>query len=853
MSRNDTGLLRTAIDRLSDLQIRRPFVPIVLVAIVTVFFGYFASKLELRTRYEALLPESQPSVIELNRVQSRTAAAQMVLILLEGDDRAANRAMGDAMIPALMALGPDTISSAEDGIHEARKFIEPRAGLFLDRADLEKLKADVDARWDYEVTKESGFLLDEDAPQPPALDGPTLKKRFEDKLHKRASGRTVDSYPDGYYESKDGKALVVAARSPIPGGDLAKIGPALDRIHAAVDQVKASNPAFAKIKVGYAGDMPTGYIEYGVAKNDLLSVGAEGIALVLLVVALYFMRLRAILVMGITILTGLVWTFGLTQLVIGHLNIATGFLVSIVAGNGINVGILYQSRYFEERRKGVAAPLALRTSVLATWQPTVIAAVAAAASYGSLLVTDFRAFRQFGFIAASGMLLCWVVKTLMVPPLLILLDGKRVVDPTKETGALGKLRASGVAYGRVMAAIVPRAPRLFVAAGLLVAAVGAVASVEYIRRDPMDYDLGNVQNDRSQTMELHRVWDVVNEVLGGGHGAMVVLTDTPEEARELSDKLLARWDAAPENEKPFVAVHSLWAFVPSDQEAKLPTLMALSERLQRAHERGFVSEADWKDLGPMMPPPDLKPYGLADLPAGMASPFSENDGTRGTLVLIEPEANSGDDLHYLLRYSDSFRETKLDSGKTVRGSGRAIVFSDILRAVVLDIPKAVSLSLAMTLLAVFITFRRGSYSATVLLALIMGVGGIGAFLFFSGVKLNFLNFAALPITFGIGVDYAINIIQRYRDDGGKDILSALKTTGGAVVLCSLTTTLGYVALIGSHNKGIRNLGVVAVVGEISCLLAAVLALPALWLLVERRAAKRAASGAPATDAPKADA
>ena len=29
------------------------------------------------------------------------------------------------------------------------------------------------------------------------------------------------------------------------------------------------------------------------------------------------------------------------------------------------------------------------------------------------------------------------------------------------------------------------------------------------------------------------------------------------------------------------------------------------------------------------------------------------------------------------------------------------------------------------------------------------------------VKLNFLNFIALPITFGIGVDYSVNVVQRY--------------------------------------------------------------------------------------------
>ncbi len=118
-------------------------------------------------------------------------------------------------------------------------------------------------------------------------------------------------------------------------------------------------------------------------------------------------------------------------------------------------------------------------------------------------------------------------------------------------------------------------------------------------------------------------------------------------------------------------------------------------------------------------------------------------------------------------------------------------------------------------------------------ALAVGVSGEALFLYFADVKLNFMNFAALPITFGIGVDYAVNVVQRYRADGSRDILDTLRSTGGAVVLCSLTTMLGYLALLGSHNRAIRSLGTIAVMGEVSCLLAAVTVLPALWLIIER--------------------
>lgn len=848
-------MVKKLIERLNELQVRSPWTPLLFGVLITIFFGFCASRLELRTQYDALLPESEASVQELHRVQERTASAQTVLILLEGPDHLALRAMGDAIVPKLLALGPETIGSAEDGIQDARAFLAPRAGLFLEPKELLQLRDDVNARWDYEVAKEEGILLDDTGP-PVTVDD--IEKRFrkktggsgtgdkggkDDKADQGDKDKTEERYPDGYYEKKDGTALVIQARSPIPGGDLAKTGPALQAVREAVASVQASRPEFAAIRVGYAGDMPQGFIEYDRIQKDLLSVGATGIGLILGAVLLYFMRLRALFVMGVTIAVALVWTLGLTQLVIGHLNVATGFLPSIIAGNGVNVGILYQSRYFEERRGGLGVVDSLRTSVFATWQPTVIAALASAASYVSLLSTNFGTFRQFGFIAASGMLFCWVVKTLMVPPLLLVLERRRPIDDSKDGPLLSRIRRFGMGYGRIFAWIVPKAPVLLIAIGVVVVVSGSVAAVSYVRRDPMEYDMGKLGNDPSHDAEIDRVWSRVFEVMGSGPGGVVVLADTPEDARSLEKKLKTDWDAAPEGQKPFAAVHTLWSMVADDQAERIPVLHGMGDRLERARAKGYISDADWKKIKDGIPPHDLRPYGIADLPESLARPFSERDGTRGRLAVIESEPDKSGDLRYLIRYSNSFRETRLPNGKIVRGSGRDVIFADVLQAVVHDIPRAVSLSLGLTILTVLVTFRRGGWHAlSVLFALLVGVAGEMLFLYFADVKINFLNFSALPITFGIGVDYAVNVAQRYRADGSRDILAALRTTGGAVVLCSLTTMLGYLALVGSLNRGIRSLGVIAVVGEVSCLLAAVLVLPALWLLVERLRAKAPPAG-----------
>src|SRR5262249_2195241 len=157
------------------------------------------------------------------------------------------------------------------------------------------------------------------------------------------------------------------------------------------------------------------------------------------------------------------------------------------------------------------------------------------------------------------------------------------------------------------------------------------------------------------------------------------------------------------------------------------------------------------------PPEGLRAFGVDDLPEDLARPFTERDGTRGRLVLIEPTAGRSDaDLHYLLRWADSFRETRLPNGDVVRGSGRAVIFADMLESVVRDIPKCVGLSLGMTVLAVLLVFRRGASAAAVLAALGVGVGWVALVMAMTHARVHFFNFIALPVTFGIGVDYAVN-------------------------------------------------------------------------------------------------
>jgi hypothetical protein len=117
--------------------------------------------------------------------------------------------------------------------------------------------------------------------------------------------------------------------------------------------------------------------------------------------------------------------------------------------------------------------------------------------------------------------------------------------------------------------------------------------------------------------------------------------------------------------------------------------------------------------------------------------------------------------------------------------------------------------------------------------LMLGISAI------AGLKVNFLDFVALPITIGIGIEYAVNIVTRARQEGLDHGREVIGSTGGAVVLCSYTTTVGYGSLLLSQNLGIRSFGIAAMLGEITCLVVALFLAPALLSLSSSRRASSA--------------
>jgi predicted RND superfamily exporter protein len=144
-----------------------------------------------------------------------------------------------------------------------------------------------------------------------------------------------------------------------------------------------------------------------------------------------------------------------------------------------------------------------------------------------------------------------------------------------------------------------------------------------------------------------------------------------------------------------------------------------------------------------------------------------------------------------------------------------------------DGPKTSAVAFGGVVIVVLFLLRTSQSTLLVTSSLLLGVLWLAGAMMALRIKINFANFIAYPITFGIGVDYAVNVASRWELDGQRSIADAVRTTGGAVTLCSLTTIIGYSSLLIAENRALFLFGLLAVLGELSCLTAATVAMPAL--------------------------
>jgi predicted RND superfamily exporter protein len=800
----------TGVKRYATWIDRHAILVLLVSVIVAVLGGMLAARLPLQSDLTSLLPSSQSSVRELKAISKRARPFGTVQIAIESKDAARTAAASDALAKAIdTTVDPALMAqfSRDDGPRD--RYAWKNRFLFADYQDL------VDARQSLEDRIKNAKLeanplfisLDDEKPDADRLE--ELEKKLTD-LEERATHPPARA-------SKDGHLRVFVIQTTFSASDTG-------HAHALVTGLKKSIAAtradFEDVSFDMTGNVIMGMHEHdsvldGMTMSLALTVLLCGLALVA-----YYRSGRVVLAMLLALGVGVSATFAIAWATVGHLNVMTAFLFAIVVGNGINASLIFVARYLEDLRADADHRSALATSIKGALPGTLGAAATAAVAYGSLLITDFRGFREFGAIAGIGMVVTWITTFTTLPALLSVLSrrGLRPKSPPK----LGDWLARALPQRRVAPALV--------FAGLLTTVAIAISAV-YIKRDPFTHDWRDLQSSTPAINRAHRLNAHIKEGLGGRSDLagqayqLVIAVGHRDDVGPIVASLRAANEKVPAEKRWMNDVFSMEDMLPSRQDEKLAILAEIRSLIDNPDLQASLSDEDKARLAKVRPPDGLRPVRDDEVPAELAWPFIERDGSRGRLIIVRGAARLNSfDVDDRLEFAARARELKLPPDALL--ASESLVVADIIDVMEQDAPRMILFALLGSILAVVLFVGRHRHGMITIASGFAGVLVMVAACAVAGLRVHFLDLIALPITIGIGIDYAVNVAARDRQEGDRGIGHVLKTTGGAVLLCSFTTAVGYGTLLLSANGGIRAFGLAALIGELACVTVALIAAPA---------------------------
>lgn len=511
-----------------------------------------------------------------------------------------------------------------------------------------------------------------------------------------------------------------------------------------------------------------------------------GVALLIIMAVQYwsFRSLQGMLLPMVTSILSLIWSLGLMGLLDVHLdpiNTTTPILVlAVAAGHAVQILKRYYEEYDRQLLMGTRPHEANRAAVVESMVrvgPVMLTAGSiAAVSFFSLVGTGVPMVQHFGVFAGCGVLATMVLELTLVPALRSLLRPPHRQEAARErkTGILDNFllaMANNLAGGR--------APLIVIGGLLLLLAAGA--GMTQLRVD------NNFKLYHAPTSKVRTDDAVLNRTFGGTN-SIQFLIQTPS-ADGIKDPAVLNGMA------------KLQSFLQSQEDAgKTQSLADLVKRMNQAmhsDDPGYHVIPDSRDLVAQY----LLLYSLSGDPQDFDS-FVDNDYRRAS-VWVYLKNDSTTDAESLaqkvLPLIPQFFpvEVKVEMGG---GLAELIALNDV---IVQDKMR----NMAQMVLVVFVlgalAFRSvvaGAFVVTPLLAVIVANFGIMGWL---GTPLDITAMTSAAMGIGIGADYEIYLLYRFREELARsgNVLTATResmlTSGKAIMFVALSIIGGYSVLQAS--------------------------------------------------------
>jgi predicted RND superfamily exporter protein len=759
--------------------------------------AYFAAQLRLQTDLADLLPRDYVSVRELNRIKEQVGGIGPLLIVITGDDL-------DQVVRFVLVLADSLERSPRItavGRGKNAEFLSRNRLLYMELADLQSLHQRLADRVEAEKLRLSPLYVALDDEEEPGLDLSDLKARY--------SRYDLQGVERDYYltEEKNGVILrVYPAGVATDPRFTRQLLTGIDRTIAAIDPSRY-DPSIAW---SFQGSFRNTATQYDAVKKDLAFTSLYSYVGVLLLIALYFRQVLAAACIGLPLLMGLSWTFGVTYLIVGNLNQITAGLFAVLSGLGIDYGIHVFARYREARRRQLDVQAALEETLTNTGRSLTASAVTTAVAFYSLLATDSRGFQEFGFIVGTGILLSLVAMLSVAPACIVLAE------------RLGLMRLQG---RTVPPHLLRRGRYPWPGVTLALAAVATLYALRHLPDLEFEYDFQKLQPAAPPSLQKA----TLPEDLRDSRSPAVILTEGRAQADEVVHAVgKVKTDHGPAS--TIRSVKSVYSYLPADQPEKLQLLGRIGDLL--TGNLGLLSEGQRAQVDSLRQFLDVRELALTDLPRDMTVGFTGKDGRILDFVIVNAAVPLRDGRN-AMAFADEVAEIRTPAGRVYHASSSNIIFAEMLRYMLEDGALALGLTLVVVSLVLWADLRRPMDALLALSPLLLALLWATGLMYVFEIRLNLYNMIAFPTVVGMGVDNGVHLLHRYREAGPGSLRLVLRTTGMTLGATSVANMVGFFGCLSANHPALTSISVMALIGMSCCLIASWTLLPALLQVRER--------------------
>jgi hypothetical protein len=538
-------------------------------------------------------------------------------------------------------------------------------------------------------------------------------------------------------------------------------------------------------------------------QNDMRKLMPFALLIMLIFLYLCFRQLRGVILPFLVVLMSIIISMGLIAVLDWKIYLITVILPMSLIAIANDYGIHIIAHYQEEKKIDYRASerSLIKRVISSMGAPIITAGITTIAGMLCLSSHIMIPARELGFLAAAGIAFALLASITFIPAVMVILPAAKKYDSKhkiKESG-LEKILNSIAAY-------VSKSPEIIVIVFSLTIIVVSLG----IFNLKVDTNPVNYFKERS---EVVKSTEAANNYFGGANTISVMaegdMTD-PMTMKKISD-----FEQKLKGHKNIGEVNAISKII-----------RKFNKELHNGEEKYNIIPQN-KNALPQ--------YYMLYESSGDLKKLLDFDRKHALLTAKIP-TNSTQDIKEIVNYIRQEINSVSDSPlKLVGGFGD--LQSELSDAVVKG--QLISLLTAVIVVGIIIMILFQSLTAGFLsvIPLIMAILILFSLMGIFNIELNIATALLSSVMVGVGVDYTIHFLWRYREE--KKIYNSkiavkrtIKTTGRGIIFNALSVVVGFSALMFSDFLPVKFFGFLVVVSIAACLLGALIFLPAVCIIFE---------------------